>query len=276
MTSTLARTAARPDSPVVEIPRRWPWLFQAFRRYSHKYAARHLHAVRVSRAGLPPQSWTGPAVVVLNHPSWWDPILAFILSNLWPDRLDYAPMDAAALKKYGFLSKVGLFGVETGSIAGAEQFLRTARAILAHDHASLWITAQGQFTDVRERPTKLRSGVGHLAAGMDRGVVLPVALEYPFWDERTPEGLVCFGEPLDVARHQRRSARQWTAHIETALQAAQDQLAADAVSRDPARFIDLVKGKAGVGGMYDFGRRLKAWARGRRFRPDHADSPFDG
>jgi hypothetical protein len=211
-------------------------------------------------------------VVVLNHPSWWDPILCFILSNLWPDRNDYAPIEAAALKKYGFLGKVGLFGIETGTMAGAEQFLRTSRAILADDRSTLWVTAQGRFTDPRERPTRLRSGVGHLAAGMDRGVIIPVAIEYPFWDERTPEGLVGCGPVVDVADHPGQSPRRWTGLIEQALEAAQDNLAAEAMTRDPSRFISLVEGKAGVGGVYDLGRRLRSWVRGRKFRPEHGEA----
>ena len=100
------RAAARTPAGLVPaardsdaLPRRWPWLFRGFRKYAHKYAARHFHAVRLARAGLPPASWDGPAIVVLNHPSWWDPILCLIFSNLWPDRLDFGPIDAVALKK---------------------------------------------------------------------------------------------------------------------------------------------------------------------------------
>jgi len=268
MTSAVARRAVRRRS-TVELPPRWPWLFDKFRKYATRYASRHFHAVRLARNGLPPQEWSGPAVFVLNHPSWWDPILAFVLSNRWPDRLDYAPIDRAALAKYKVLSRVGLFGVEQGTIAGAAEFLRTARAILAHDHASLWITAQGRFTDVRERPVVLLPGVGHVAAEMSRGIILPLALEYVFWDERTPEALAAFGQPIPVGTAPHTSARGWTRLIADALASTQDRLAADARSRDPSRFATLIDGRVGVGGVYDFGRRVKSWFTGRRFRPGH-------
>jgi 1-acyl-sn-glycerol-3-phosphate acyltransferase len=240
-----------------------------FRRYARRYAAKHLHAVRVSKPGHPPTRPTGPAVVVLNHPSWWDPLVCFVLSELFPGRNHWAPIDAAGLRQYRFLARIGMFGVETGTARGAVVFLRTARAVLAEPTATLWITAQGRFADVRERPTRIRSGVGHLAAGLGRGVILPLALEYPFWDQRTAEALARFGEPIDVAAYPGRSARDWTNELAVVLERTQDALAAEAGRRDPALFEILVRGRAGVGGMYDGWRRLAAWLRGRRFRADH-------
>ena len=41
------------------------------------------------------------------------------------------------------------------------------------------------------------------------------------------------------------------------------------MSRDPAKFTTLLAGKTGVGGVYDWWRRLKAWVRGRKFDASH-------
>ena len=131
--------------PRLPSERRWPWLFRLFRWYSRRYAAKHLHAVRVSKAGPLPAGHDGPLVIVLNHPSWWDPLLAFILSGLMPHRSHWGPIDATALRRYRFLGRAGLFGIELGTTRGAFQFLRTARAILADSRATLWIMSQGRF-----------------------------------------------------------------------------------------------------------------------------------
>src|SRR5204862_993810 len=133
--------------------------------------------------GRPPAALAGPTVVVLNHPSWWDPLLCFILSGLYPDRSHWGPIEEAALRRYRFLARAGLFGIETGTTRGALQFLRTATAILPDPNATLWITAQGRFTDARQRPPQLRAGVAHLACGLDRGLIVPLAVELTFWDE---------------------------------------------------------------------------------------------
>jgi hypothetical protein len=192
-----------------------------------------------------------------------------VLSELLPGWIHWAPIDLTGLRQYGFLARVGMFGVETGTARGAVAFMQTARAVLADPMATLWVTAQGRFADVRERPTRIRSGVGHLAAGLGRGVILPLALEYPFWDQRTAEALARFGKPIDIAGQPRRSAREWTEAVAAALERTQDALAAEAGRRDPALFDMVVRGRAGVGAVYDGWRRFAASTRGQRFRVDH-------
>ena len=58
---------------------------------------------------------------------------------------------------------LGFFGVDPSTLRGAAEFLRTGEAILSAPQRALWVTAQGEFTDVRTRPLQLKTGVGHLA-----------------------------------------------------------------------------------------------------------------
>ena len=45
-------------------------------------------------------------------------------------------------------------------------------------------------------PRSTRPGVGHLAARLTRGWVVPIAVEYSFWTESKSEALVRIGETL--------------------------------------------------------------------------------
>lgn len=247
-------------SPV--LPRRWHWLMRGFKRYCLRYVRKHFHAVRLARSSSPIPD--GPLLIVLNHPSWWDPLIGVILSEEFGGRDHFAAIDAAAVEKYSFFKRLGFVGV-----CGASQFLRIGEAILAVPNRAFWVTAQGRFTDVRERPLNLRSGVGHLAARLDRGFVLPVALEYVFWNERTPEALIRIGEPLNIAEHSGLDGKQWMKLIEDSLTMTLDGLNAEAMSRDPVKFTTLLDGRTGVGGMYDRWRRFKSWFRGQPFDPSH-------
>jgi 1-acyl-sn-glycerol-3-phosphate acyltransferase len=240
-----------------------PALVALFTRYGALYLARHFHAVRLARAPLPAGDALrdGPMVVCLSHPSWWDPMICFQLARrLFPERAHYAPMEAAALTKYRFFARLGLFGIEPGTAKGARRFLAVSQEVLARPATALWVTAGGAFADPRQRPVRLRRGLGYLLTRMQSGVVLPLALEYSFWEERLPEALARFGEPLRIGAAL-RSPDAWTALLESRLEAAQDALAGDALARDPERFETLVGGAAtGEGGFYDL------W---RRFRPGH-------
>jgi 1-acyl-sn-glycerol-3-phosphate acyltransferase len=256
------------------LPTRWEWLARGFRKYATRYVRRHFHAVRLSRTSAPVPAGEAPLLVVLNHPSWWDPLLCFVLSHLFPDgREHYAAIDAVAVEKYKFFTRLGFFGVDTSSLRGGAAFLRTATAILSVPNRIVWVTAQGRFSDVRTRPLDLRPGVGHVAARLDRGLILPLAVEYPFWTERTPEALARFGTPIDMAEAPGRSGKDWTQRIEDALAETLDGLNAEAMTRDPDRFTTLLDGKTGVGGMYDLWRRTKSWARGERFDASHGGRP---
>jgi 1-acyl-sn-glycerol-3-phosphate acyltransferase len=257
-------------APPAELPRRWPWLLRGFRRYARRYVRKHFHAVRLSKAAaaFPPPG--EPVLIVLNHPAWWDPLVGLVLGDAFADRDQFAAIDAAAVNQYRFFARLGFVGVDTTSLRGAATFLRVGQAVLGESNRVFWVTAQGRFSDVRERPLGLRSGVGHLAARLERGVVVPLALEYPFWEERTPEALARYGEPIRVADHLGLDGKGWTRLIEDALTRTLDGLNADAVSRDPDRFTTVLGGRAGVGGVYDLWRRVKALLRGERFDPSHA------
>lgn len=251
-----------------------------FMWYVRRYLRRHFHAVRLltpadaSQPAAPPIDGE-PVLLYTNHPGWWDPLIFLaVAERLYPDRLNYGPIDAAALGKYSFLERIGFLGIEPNSWKGAARFLRLAKAALNRTDVFFWVTAQGTFADPRQRPVSIRPGVGHVAAAAPRGLVIPFAVEYPFWDERLPEALVAFGPPQRIEAFPNRTAHDWNEHLTRVLEQTQDRLAAAAVSRDPAAFTRLATGRTGVGTAYDCIRRLRAWLTGRRFNPAHGEEPL--
>ncbi len=195
-----------------------------------------------------------------------------------PGRRHYAPMDAAALKRYPILGRIGIFPVEMASARGAAQFLRTSQAILASGGV-VWITPQGRFADSRELPLKFRPGLGALAVRTPEALLLPLAIEYTFWDERLPETLLRFGEPVRIAGDM--STENATQMLESALAKTMDELRLAAMARDARAFRVLLRGGRGTGGIYGLGRRLRAMVTGRAQQVDHTErvepnDPQDG
>jgi hypothetical protein len=182
-------------------------------------------------------------------------------------RKGYGPIEAAQLERYGFMGRIGVFGIEPGTCRGAFAFLRTGSAILADPDSVLWVTAEGAFADPRVRPVRLRLGTAHLMARLEDVVAIPLALEYPFWSERLPEALCRFGEPMPSDHD--ASVANWQVRLEAGLAATMDALAADAIAREPGRFELVLRGQSGVGGMYDLFRQARAAVRGERFNPEH-------
>ena len=256
---------ARVRVPTVSRP-----LLRWFAWYARRYVQRHFHSLRVSYSGLPPVSKL-PLVIYSNHASWWDPLVGLVLkSEFFADRTLFAPIDAAMLERYQMFAKLGFFGVEQRSRRGAVQFLRTAEAILKSPQPLLAVTPQSRFADVRERPVRFEAGLGHLAARTQQALFVPFVAEYVFWEERLPEILARFGEPVEVScDHRAFTHHYWTRLFEQKLETAQDILSLESQRRDPADFQRVLRGGAGQGGFYDWWRGLRAKLRGEPFNREH-------
>jgi len=239
-----------------------------FQRVVRSYFKRHFRAVMAQQKELLAQA-TGPLIVYANHSSWWDPMVSILLAQmLLPGRRHYAPMDADALKKYPILSKLGIFPVEMSSARGAAQFLRTSQAILA-DGGVVWITPQGRFVDPRETELGFKPGLGALAVRVPEVKLLPLAIEYTFWNERLPETLLRFGQTVGMAAG--TSSEQATMQLESALAKVMQELRTSSLMREASAFDVLLTGARGTGGLYALGRRVRAVFTRETLPMDHTD-----
>jgi 1-acyl-sn-glycerol-3-phosphate acyltransferase len=240
-----------------------------FRRYVRRFVRKNFNAVRVQGQEQVAELMDGPVVCFANHPGWWDPMTAVLMTDrLFPGRSFAAPIDAEALRRYPILERLGFFSVERDTASGAREFLRMSRLRLKNPQTILWLTPSGKFQDVRQ-PSEFMSGLGHLLNSEFSGAALPMAIEYTFWNERSPELLVRFGSPVSLSTLPvERDAR--THELVRALATTQASLAQHAIARDSASFTTLAVGRAGIGGFYDFGRRIIANLRGQRFVARHS------
>ena len=250
-----------PELPVISRLTLW-----YFRRVAKRYFRKHFRSVMVQRLQLLREAG-GPLIVYGNHSSWWDPLLLILMAQTaLPGQRHYAPMDAAALERYPIFRRLGIFPVEMTSARGAAMFLRTSMAVL-RSGGVLWMTPQGRFADPRSWPLGFKPGLGALATKMPEVPLLPMAVEYTFWDERLPEALVRFGEPLHVS--QGAPAGEATGELEKALAAEMLALQTASIARNAGAFEAVMRGGRGTGGMYGLARRLRALLTGRRLQQDH-------
>ena len=249
-----AANAPRPSRPMLA------W----FSLYLRWYVPRHFHALRLAHAArfLDGADSGKPVIVALNHPSWWDPLTCILVSRyLLPRHDHYAPMDASEVERYRILAHMGLFPVDKGSPRGAAQFLRAGQQILSRPQSLLWVTPQGDFTDARQRPVVFRPGLSALVARLPQATVIPLAIEYTYWNERLPEILVNAGAPVQI--HGVSDADAIDTQLTTALANAQDELAALAHERDTSLFDTILEGASGAGNLYALWQRLRATSKPR-------------
>lgn len=253
-----------------------------FRFITRGYLRRHFTAVRLRGAHHLANIGSGPLVIYGNHASWWDPLVSIhAAATLLPHRRHFAPMEAQALARYRIFRRLGVFPIDLETARGAANFIRTGEAILRAGGV-LWVVPQGRFADVRERPLVLRPGLAALLARVPETTVLPMAVEYPFWNQRLPEVLAEVGPPLPnlgltpgATMASDREVIQTA--LEDALTRAMNSLATAVQSRDPARFDRvLLEGRRGAGGFYALGERARALLARRRYRPEHTQQSVRG
>ncbi|TWU06000.1 lysophospholipid acyltransferase family protein [Stieleria varia] len=263
------RTQTKPTPPPVA-----DWLQNGFHRFLRPMLRRAFHSIALERQSRQHTSVDPSAALIVyaNHPSWWDPLIAHFLNRtLFNKRQFYAPIDSAALEQYRVFAKLGFFGVQMQSTSGAAAFLKQSTAILNASRSALWLTPEGRFADSRDHSAPLMPGLAHLCTKLHDAVALPMALEYVFWEERLPECLVKFGEPIAIGHDSGLSKSDWSQRLTTRLRDTQAELSTLAIARDSAPFENLLPGKRGGGMIYDTFRRAKALATGKRFRASHGE-----
>ncbi|QDT11790.1 lysophospholipid acyltransferase family protein [Planctomycetes bacterium K23_9] len=259
------------------------WLQNGFHRFLSGYLRRHFHAVAITREQRSESTISDqePLIVYVNHPSWWDPLLAHFLNRqLFPNRQFYAPIDADALAQYRVFAKLGFFGVQSEVMAGASQFLKVSKRILTAPNTALWLTPEGRFADPRDHQAPMMPGLAHVCSKMQSGCVLPLAMEYVFWEERLPVCLVQQGDPIRIADVPQQSSSQdakshWNELLCSRLRESQIRLSQMAIARSSEPFENLLHGKKGAGVFYDTMRRLRSLASGRSVRVSHGDQFSD-
>ncbi len=139
---------------------------------------------------------SGPLLVVSNHTSWWDPLVALHVSLHMLGKAGHALMDAKNLRRLPFFALVGGFGVDLGNRADGVAAIRYAAELLETSNNLVWIFAQGTERPVTERPLGFRAGAGEVARMAEKAIVLPIGIRYEFGGAERPTLWLSIGEAV--------------------------------------------------------------------------------
>jgi 1-acyl-sn-glycerol-3-phosphate acyltransferase len=141
-----------------------------------------------------------PLLIVSNHTSWWDPLVALHASQHLLGADGYALMDAKNLRQLPFFAMVGAFGVDLEEPADGAAAVRYAARLLDRRRRLVWVFAQGVERPVTERPLGFRAGAAAIARVARRAVTVPAGLRYEFAGTERPVLYLSFGEPVAMER----------------------------------------------------------------------------
>lgn len=141
-----------------------------------------------------------PVLVISNHTSWWDPLVAIHVSTHLLRAAGHAMMDAKNLRRLPFFALVGAFGVDLDKPSDGAAAMRYATRLLDEPGKLVWVYPQGRERPVTERPLGFRPGSAEIARVAKKARVLPLGLRYEHGGVEKPTLWLSFGEPVQASR----------------------------------------------------------------------------
>lgn len=202
-----------------------------------------------------PHPSDGPLIAYLNHPSWWDGYMAFLLDSMvLQQRLQsYIMMEERQLRSYRFFTWCGAFSVRPRDAEeSARSIAYIARLLRERRDRILWIFPQGKLLPNDRRPLVVYPGAARIARMAGGALLWPVALRYEFRGEQRPEAFIRVG-PAHYAAPE-RDEQEVTSEIGARLTAALDTLRDDVIHDHLDGYQVLLQGRPGVNRLFDAAR----------------------
>ncbi len=199
------------------------WLVMASLRRA--FSQVHLKMRPAPDVPLPNSHLDRPAIFYVNHSSWWDGYLAYLVVDQCLKMDGYLMMDVRQLRKYFFFTWMGAFSVDRFDPRSAVESINYAVDTLqAAPGRSLFIFPQGEIQGSHRRPLDFYNGAAQVARKLQRCYLYPVALRYEFMTNQFPDIFVSIGPGHALDQANRPDARTLTAEMHTRLTAELDHI----------------------------------------------------
>ncbi len=211
-----------------------------------------------------------PVIVISNHSSWWDAMLAMYLGWYVFKREYYGVFAAEQLKRYGIFRKVGCFGIDRESSQDTRNFLRYTQTLLNEQSRLLWIYPQGDLISAEALPLKFKKGYVNMLSRLKRVHLLKMAVSYDFWLESKPE-IVIDIMPLEYIEPQPSAlvANELNERIQLELTERLIVVRDIVIARDKSQLNPILTAQHGTNLAYDGYRYIKSKLAGEEFHMSH-------
>lgn len=200
-----------------------------------------------------PTPQQGPLILYLNHSSWWDGYLMYVIHRVvLSGKFDaHLLMEEKQLRSYRFFTWSGAFSINRRDPDDAQRAQQYAAQLLRHGQRprALFIFPQGKIVPADQRPLRTYAGIARIAALADNVRLCPVALRYEFLGQQWPHAFISIGPTHTLANPEEIEGNM--ADITTRLTALCDALRDDVVAQRLDRFRPLLRGRRGIDKTFD-------------------------
>ena len=169
------------------------FFFRIYTKYLFKRRFRNIH---VLNSYTPPPGRS--TLYYMNHASWWDALIPFLLNEYLFRQQARAMMDIRQLRKYPFFRKIGVYSIDRENARSALFSLAKTKEWLEKGRNSIYLFPQGRIkTDYG--PLEFEHGIGWLARECRECDIVPLAIHINHVRGDKPDLFLMTGRPVPVA-----------------------------------------------------------------------------
>lgn len=161
---------------------------------------RRFKSVKLLQAYEP--SSVSKTIYYINHSSWWDGLIPFLLNQKILKQNARAIMEDKQMRRHTFFSKIGAFSVNLDDPRKSIKSLRYAVQSMERDKASLFIYPEGEIVPFSTEVPNFKKGLGWLSKQCPNVDVVPVGVYIHTSYSDKPELAISIGEPVTEDRTQ--------------------------------------------------------------------------
>lgn len=196
-----------------------PLFIKGFRLYTRLLFKRKFARVWLKQDYQPDE--TAKTIYYLNHHSWWDGLIPFLLNEYCFHQQARALMEDKQMRQYPFFSRIGAFSINREDKKAAIRSLRYAVTSLERPNACLFIYPEGKITPPGA-PLHFEGGLTWLTRQLPDVDVVPIGIYMHTMRHAKPELHLQVGSP--VKRESQWSRKEQTRHFEHMLDAIRSEL----------------------------------------------------
>ncbi|MGP4075023.1 lysophospholipid acyltransferase family protein [Halobacillus sp. K22] len=204
------------------------WGFSRFNRFLLKSQFKRIN---ISYSTLP----EGPALFLINHSTWWDPLMIYHLNKEIIQSDGYGMMHEDGIRRFPFFRRIGAFSINTNDRRHLLQSLNYSKALLEQGR-TVWIFPQGEEQHLEKRPLEFFTGVAYIAKKCPTVPVVPISIYYSFEHTKKPNVYIKVGEPLDRETYSSLNRKEMTRYFENLSTEQLDQLRETIIKEDHQSF----------------------------------------
>lgn len=150
---------------------------------------------------------------IINHSSWWDPLMIFYLNEQVLKTDGYGMMHKEGIQRYPFFRKIGAYSIDPDDRKHLIHSLKYSTTLLKRGK-SVWIFPQGSEQHLEKRPLDFFTGISYIIKKCPEAQIVPVSLYYSLEHSKKPNAYIQLGEPLQRENYEGLSRQDMTRYFE--------------------------------------------------------------